>query len=379
MLSYAKHILAATAAEFAGYQGSPTAGSKTADLSTGEIRIEQPRWLADALLSGVRHAPLGYVDPQGIIGLRERYAALLGAQGFAVDAGQVLVTAGAKEAIFVALVASCDGEGTRLLFPRPGWPPYSMWAQSLGVPVQFYDPRDPGLVRRLEALFQQAPSSVLVINFPHNPTGVEIGGEVLAAILERARYHRVTVISDEVYRCFARANPVGSVLSRVQAGEGQLIHVDSLSKMLGVAGLRIGFLVADPATVKKFEVVRSSFGSCVSSVAQEIAQAILSHDQCHEWMAQIERVSRQTLSFVAERLRHHGYEVESAGALYLWVKDPLMADGQTTTQIALGGTAARVAPGHLFGCPGFFRLCSIRENAVLESVFPENQTSRKRD
>jgi aspartate/methionine/tyrosine aminotransferase len=368
--NYASRILAAASAEFAGYQGSPTAGSYAEDLSTGEIRITYPDWLTDVLASGVQSAPLGYVDPQGLVGLRKQYASFVNTQGYAVDERHVLVTSGAKEAVFVALLANCE-EGTPFLLPRPGWTPYLMWAQALGAPVHFYDPRGGDLVGRLEVLFRQAPSAVLILNSPHNPTGVEITGEDLSSILERAKRYQITVLSDEVYRSFAHGKPAASVLSRIQEGERQVVCVDSLSKMLGLAGLRIGFLLADPRTVKELEVVRSSFGSCVSSVSQSIAQALLSHDHCREWLEQIVRVSARTLSSVEVCLRRHGYHVESAGAVYLWVEEQALASGQSTTHIQVGGTPMKVTPGSLFGCPGFFRLCPLRERAVLASVFPD--------
>ena len=366
-MRYASRILAAASEEFAGYQGAPGASPGAVDLSTGEVQIAQPPWLRAAIAAGAHGAHLGYVDPQGTAALRRQYAAFLAGQGYAIAEEQVLVTAGAKEALWVALVAKSE-DGAPLLLPNPGWTPYFMWARGLGARVCFYDPRGEGLVGRLEVLFRQAPGAVMILNSPHNPTGVEISEEDLAAIVERARRYRVAVISDEVYRHFARAQAAGSILGRIQAGEGQLIHVDSLSKMLGVAGLRIGFLLADPATVKELEVVRSSFGSCVSSVAQAVALALLSHGECRHWIEEIGRASKQGLSSVGDGLARHGYEVESEGAMYLWVRDPLSASGRSTTQIELGGRAARVSPGRLYGCPGFFRVCPVRAEAVLASV-----------
>lgn len=372
-MNYAGRILAATSADFAGYQRSPGAFPGVVDLSMGEIQIAHPAWLRAAVAEGAQRAPLGYVDPRGIAGLRQQYVAFLGSQGYAVDERQVLVTAGAKEAIFVALITKSD-ERTTLLLPQPGWTPYFMWAKGLAMQVRFYDIRGAGLVERLEVLFRQAPSSVLVLNSPHNPTGVEVSRKDFDAIVERARHYGVVVISDEVYRHVARAQTPGSVLDHIQAGERQVIQVDSLSKMLGVAGLRIGFLLADPETVKALEAVRSSVGSCVSSVAQTIAQALLAHEACQHWIAEIKDVCRHHLSSMEEGLVQHGYDVESLGALYLWVRDQLRATGQHTTHIDLGGTPASVSPGHLFGCPGFFRVCPIREKAVLASVLPDATT-----
>lgn len=369
-MNYAGRILTAASADFAGYQRSPGDAPGAVDLSTGEIQIAHPAWVRTIVAEGAQRAPLGYVDPQGIAGLRQHYAAFLSNQGYAIDERQVLVTAGAKEAIFVALITQSN-ERTTLLLPQPGWTPYFMWAKGLAMQVRFYDIRGAGLVERLEALFQQAPSSVLLLNSPHNPTGVEISREDFDAIVERARHYGVVVISDEVYRHVARAEQPASILKHIQAGEQQVIQVDSLSKMLGMAGLRIGFLLADPETVKAFEVVRSSIGSCVSSVAQEIAQALLSYEACQSWIAEIKDVCRSHLSIMEASLVQHGYDVESLGALYLWVKDQVRAAGQNTTHIDLGGKAVSVSPGHLYGSPGFFRLCPLREKTILASVLPD--------
>lgn len=381
MHDYASRLLTAAETEFAGYQGSATVASPAVDLATGEIRLATPAWLEDTIASGAHAAPLGYVDPQGLLGLRKQYVAFLtNSAGYSFDERNVLVTYGAKEALFVALLAHA-GPGDAVLLPRPGWTQYFLWAQALGARPYFYDPRSRNLVEEVEALFAEARPAVLILNAPNNPTGAEISEQDMASLIERASTYQVAILSDEVYRHFALPGPAASVLGAIQAGSRRFLHIDSLSKMLGLAGLRIGFLLADAATVKRLEVIRSSHGSCVSSVTQAIAQAILSHKQCDEWIEQIVRVSRGNLSCVEECLGHHGYEVENRGAIYLWVRDPLSRTGQSTTQVSLGGTAARVSPGHLYGCPGYFRVCPLRERAVLSSVFPERADgmSRERD
>lgn len=374
MQDYASHILAAASAEFAGYQGSPTTASQAVDLSTGEIRIEHPLWLRDTIAEAARNACLGYVDPQGIAGLRARYASFLNGQGYHVDARQVLVTAGAKEAIWVALIAHL-GRGDAVLLPRPGWTPYFMWAEALGARSYYYDPCSSNLAEEIGGLIAQACPSVLVLNSPQNPTGSEFSQQDLASVVAQAKQHQVTIVSDEVYRYFALAHPAGSLLDHLQEGGGQFISIDSISKMLALAGVRIGFLLADAATVKKLEIIRSSFGSCVSSVSQSVAQALLQDDRTHGWLNQVAQVSGRTLSTVGAYLGRHGYQVESTGALYLWVQDPLAATGQYTTHITVeGGAAARVSPGHLYGSPGYFRVCPVRENTLLQAVFPGEQT-----
>ncbi|BAY48276.1 aspartate aminotransferase [Scytonema sp. HK-05] len=133
MNQYIDSILNSFQTNLNGYPTSvatDTSRTEVVDLSIGEIQLEQPDWLKELILASVKEAPLGYVDSLGLKSLRSAYASYLFKQGYSIDEEQILIASGAKEALWMAFLASLD-RGDTIVLPKPGWTPYYMWAQAL--------------------------------------------------------------------------------------------------------------------------------------------------------------------------------------------------------------------------------------------------------
>lgn len=368
MQNYASHIFTGvTGGDFRSYQKQAQPVAEAIDFSTGEIRLEEPDWLVDVLLNGARSAPLGYIDIQGLSELRSLYANYLHKQGYQLSEKNILVTTGAKEAIWLALLANLK-PGATLLLPRPGWPPYQMWGQAFEAVTVFYDLLPAAPAETLIAAMERYRPAVAVINFPHNPTGLEISQVELQRVLEVAAALNITLISDEVYRTFSLIEQPGTVLKAIGADMSGVIFVDSVTKMLGLAGLRVGFLVADPSTVKRLGIVRSSIASCVSSFAQAALVGLFQDQRCRQWMQLIIDKSHECKRSALHHLQEAGYEVESSGAIYIWARrKPIFEEEED--QIVMNGQILQVVSGRTFSTPSYFRLCPVRTSATLEIAF----------
>lgn len=182
---------------------------------------------------------LGYGTTHGDADLRELVAASTG-----VAAGQVLVTVGAIEAMFLLAQALC-GPGDRVLLATPCFPPARIVPEGLGahvdvVPMSFDDGYRLPLDRLAAAL---TPHTRLVsLASPQNPAGVRLTDDelraVLAAVEERAP--RAVVMVDETYRESTYGDD--PVPASVAALSPRLVTTSSLSKAHGAPGLRIGWL-----------------------------------------------------------------------------------------------------------------------------------------
>jgi len=368
MQDYTAHILRGVSGDFKSYQKQTHSGPETVDFATGEIRIDIPSWIREVLAIGTQSAPLGYCDIQGLLSLRTSYVQFLRKQGYELDEQHILITAGAKEALWLVLLSRI-ASGAKLLLPKTCWPPYRMWCQAFQALPAFYDPQDEQCAESLIAKLEEHRPSVLLLNFPHNPTGAEITQKKLQLVLDAAKALKVTIISDEVYRSFARHGDTGSVLTSICAGDTEAIAIDSASKMLGLAGLRIGFLVAHPSVIKQLCAVRSSIASCVSSLAQSALIALFQDQRFEQWTHTIVQQSSACLMQAEQILDEEGYEVKSKGAIYLWVKQkespyPLLND-----QIVLHDQIIQGVSGQTFGLPGYIRLCPVRSDATLLACF----------
>jgi aspartate/methionine/tyrosine aminotransferase len=183
---------------------------------------------------------LGYTEPQGHPLLREEIASLYET----VPPEGVLVFSGAEEAIFaLANVVAGNSPGGRAAVVWPAFQPLHEVARSAGAEVDLLELRhedgwslDPGALGGL-----LGPSTDLVVlNFPHNPTGAQPDRETFARAVSLAAGMGATALSDEVYRLLEH-DPADRLPAAVDLHEGA-VSLGVMSKSFGLAGLRIGWL-----------------------------------------------------------------------------------------------------------------------------------------
>ena len=211
----------------------------SSDMET--MRMDELLALADG---GARRLwedlSLGYTEPAGHPLLREEIASLYET----VPPEGVLVFSGAEEAIFaLANVAAGGRKGSRAAVVWPAYQSLHEVARSAGAEVDLLELRhedgwalDPGALGGL-----LGPSTDLVVlNFPHNPTGAQPDRETFAHAVSLAAGAGATVLSDEVYRLLEH-DPADRLPAAADLHEGAL-SLGVMSKSLGLAGLRIGWL-----------------------------------------------------------------------------------------------------------------------------------------
>lgn len=351
--TYADRLRAVLRAEAPEYTRSSNAEGAELDFSFGEARFT---WPDDVLASLV--APSGallrYQSPKGSPALR---AAVLAASPRArpdgLNADNVLITCGAKQALWLAFLTQVK-PGDRVLLPRPGWAPYAIWTRISGGEILWYDPAEgtaDGVIRDISA----GAADHVLINSPHNPTGVEYGQAVIDRIAAAAKDAGVRIISDEVYRCFAATG--GSFLPHVDPARSGVAVVDGLSKSAGAAGLRIGFLVAGRPTIEDATIVRGTVDSCPSGVSQACAQFLLS-DAARRFRDGVRALAHTTVRGLVKRLEAEAIPVASSGGMYVWVQG---GTGDGRVRLA-GGRVLRGSPGSGFGAGGYTRLCPVTDD-----------------
>ena len=202
---------------------------------------------------------LGYTETLGAPALRREIAGLY--EGLAAD--DVIAVVGASEALFVLFSALI----------RPGdhvvalWPAYqSLYdlARAHGAEVELVELRPEDDWRldldRIAAAMRQT-TRALVVNLPHNPTGMLPSAAELAELVALADQHGATLVCDEVYRGLeqdtANRLPAAAELSP------RAVSVGVLSKTYGLAGLRVGWLATlDRALLDAVSQVRDYTSLC---------------------------------------------------------------------------------------------------------------------
>ncbi len=333
------------------------AGSPALDLNIGEARFPLPeqvrRELAERLCAIERP---WYSSPQGEADLRAAYLDQVRRPETAAEV-DVIVTAGGKEAAWLAVSYALHVRGvSRAAVPRPGWEPYSLWLRAAACPITAYDPlllaADPGHLKEIARA--GAALGILIINYPHNPTGAWMDQDRYDQLLAIATELGIAVLSDEVYRAFAPA-PASALLAPA-FDPAKDTAVDSCSKWLAAAGLRVGFLIAGSRTVADLVLYRSSYASCTSVVTQRAAASLISGRTADAWLAAVRAQVADDRQAVADHLAEAGVKVESHGGIYLWCALPDSAD----LVAAESPDRAVLAEGAGFGAPNHVRICTAR-------------------
>ena len=222
------------------------AGRDIIFLSIGDPDFDTPPPIVDAVVESLRQGRTHYTAMSGILPLREAIAARhLKLTGHRVDAGAVVVTAGAQCGLFSAMLCLA-GPGDEVIVPEPMYVTYEAVvgvtaARLVQVPLRgengfHLDPDD-------LAAAVTPRSRVILLNFPHNPTGATLTAEELEAIADIAKRHDLWVISDEVYGTLNYDQPHRSIVALPGMAERTVV-VDSLSKSHAMTGWRLGWTIS---------------------------------------------------------------------------------------------------------------------------------------
>ena len=314
---------------------------------------------------------LGYTEPQGHPLLREEIAALYET----VAPEGVLVFSGAEEAIFALANVVAGGRPGE----RPGgraavvWPAYQSLhevARSAGAEVDLLELRhedgwalDPGALEGLVG-----PSTRLVVlNFPHNPTGAQPDGETFRHAVGVAQGMGATLLSDEVYRLLEH-DPADRLPAAADLHEGA-VSLGVMSKSFGLAGLRIGWLATRDLDLLSRVAAFKDYTTICNSAPSEVLALIALRAQ--------EEVLGRNLGIVLDNLPRADAFFEKWRGTFEWVRPRvgcigfprLLLDDVPAERFAaelVVEEGVMLLPGSVYGHPGnHFRFGFGRRN------FPE--------
>lgn len=241
-----------------------------------------------------------YAPPLGFEALREAIVADLGVGG-----AEALVTEGGVNALALVCRARCR-PGTTFVTTDPTWKWPCLFARQAGAEVVEIPIYDAACNYRLTPAALRATvdarTSVIYIVDPNNPLGICYTRDEIAAFAAIAKEVGALLVHDCTYRDFAD----GHHPALLEAPENAVVSL-SFSKWLGLAGLRIGALVAPAALLEEFaEQTTGVLGASV--IAQRAALAGLAVKP--EWMAQVRTTTRANNAMIREAtLRIPGFSV----------------------------------------------------------------------
>ena len=352
------------------------AGRDVISLSVGEPDFDTPPHVLAAAKAALDAGETRYTPVAGTMTLREA-AALHFARdlGITVPPSQVIVSAGGKQAIFHALLATLD-PGDEVLIPSPWWVSYPEIVRFAGAEVIDLPTKASGGFRitaqQLEAAITPR-SRWLLLNSPGNPTGATYPAEELRALGEvLARHPQVLVMSDDIYAPLRYgAGAHATLAAECPDLAGRVLTVSGVSKSHAMTGFRIGVSAGPEWLIKAMARLQSHSSGNPASISQAAAVAAFTgpQDFLTDWRERF-RARRDMVVSAINAIPGLSTPVPD-GAFYCMVDAaPLMArfgdDEALCLHLLEHGVA--VVPATAFGGRDGFRISFAADEARLSEA-----------
>ena len=360
-------------------EGRPVIG-----FGAGEPDFPTPDYIVEAAVSAAREPRFHRYTPAG--GLPELKKAIAEKtrrdSGYEVDASQILVTNGGKQAIYEAFAAMLD-PGDEVIVIAPYWTTYPESIKLAGgVPVFVVTDESTGYLASVEQLeaARTERTKVLVFVSPSNPTGAVYPRDQVRAIGRWANEHGLWVLTDEIYEHLVYGDAeFASLPVEVPEIADRTVIVNGVAKTYAMTGWRVGWIIGPKDIVKAASNLQSHATSNVANVSQAAAVAAVSGDLAavDEMKKAFDR-RRQTIVRMLNEI--DGVVCpEPEGAFYAYpsVKGVLGKKirgktPQTSTELAeliLEEAEVAVVPGEAFGTHGYLRLSyALSDEDLTEGV-----------
>ncbi|PWR75334.1 pyridoxal phosphate-dependent aminotransferase [Methanospirillum stamsii] len=335
------------------------------NMTLGQPDFDTPEHVKNAAIQAIHEGKTGYTFNAGLPELREAISEKFERENsLNYNPDQIIVTAGAGEALFIAMQSLVDS-GDRVLLTNPGFVSYEACIR-LAEGKPDYIPLTNDLHINQEILQEKISGArLLILNSPNNPTGAVESPENIRAIVETAMDAGVTVLSDEVYEHI--------IYDAVHKSAGtygdDIITVNAASKTYAMTGWRLGYLAGPDEYMEQCLKVHQYCQTCATSISQYAGLAAYTGDQSCVKTMQDEYKARRDI--LVSGLKEMGVKFPvPEGAFYVFA--PL--GKEITSKIMDAGVI--IVPGDAFGDAGAeyarFSYATSRQNiyAAIERMKP---------
>ena len=331
-------------------------------LTIGEPDFDTPENVKAAAAAALAANRTHYAPNQGTVSLRKAISEYETARGHRVTPEQVLVTVGACQALFTALLGILN-PGDEVIVPTPGFVLYESIIAVAGAKMVPLDIAKTGFQIEKEALDAALTekTKAIILNSPNNPTGVVLNRESLANVKEAVLGKPVFVITDNVYGQLS--DGICPDLSQDPALKEQVILCQSFSKPYAMTGWRVGYLTCPDYVMDRLLLLSAATITAVPTFVQDAAEAALKTDTTA--MADTYRKRRE---YVCSRLERMGLPFpKPEGAFYVFpnIEKFGISDEEFCVRMIREAKVAAV-PGSCFGGPGHIRLSCCCSDADLK-------------
>ncbi len=361
----------ATLAVDAKAKALKSAGIDVINLSAGEPDFDTPAYIKEAAKRAIDEGFTKYLATPGLLSLRKAICERIKIDyGFEYTPEEVLVTTGAKQAIFNFLLAVVN-KGDEVLILSPYWVSYpAMVKIAEGIPKIVPSSMDKKFEPDLSEIEKNITSKTvgIILNSPSNPTGLIYSDEFLSGIVELVRKYNLWVLSDDIYdKLRFDFKPPKNILSLAEDLRDRVFMVNGVSKTYAMTGWRIGWLIGPKEVIKVCSNIQGQSTSHATSFAQKGAETALTSFQ--DEVEKMCKVFAERAKLLCQLLKEiPGIEfIPPQGTFYLFAKVSAyfgkktpdgkeIKDSVSFSEYLLDSARVAVVPGIAFGNDEFVRI-----------------------
>jgi aspartate/methionine/tyrosine aminotransferase len=354
-------------------------GRDIIDLTLGQPDFPTPKKIGEAAIEAIKNGSASfYTQVGGLPALKiavQKYWKNF--YGYSIDTPQILVTAGAKFALYAYFMATID-PGDEVIIPAPYWVSYvDQVKMAQGTPV-IVEAKQENHFKVTVAQLEQARTAktkILLLNSPSNPTGMIYTKKELEEIGEWAVENDLLILADDIYhRLVYNGAEFTAISSLSTAIRQRTTIINGVSKTFAMTGWRIGVAVGDPEIIAAMTKIASQTTSNPTAVAQYAA--IEAFQGSGTAFDQMHRAFEERLNKIYNQLLEvPGFEVvKPNGAFYLFPKVTKamelkgFSDVTAFTTAVLEEAGVALVTGEGFGSPENVRLSYATSLENLEKA-----------
>lgn len=300
-------------------------GVKVYHLNIGQPDIETPEVALDALRN-FEDKVIAYSHSAGIPSYRKKLADYYKKHDIHITAEDIIVGAGASEAILFAFQSIMDPDD-EVIIPEPFYANYNGFAVNAGVKVKpIFSAIDSGFalppISDFEKSITDKTKAILICN-PNNPTGYLYSQEELETLRQLVLKYDLYLIADEVYREFCYDGRVHHSCMHLKGIEENVILIDSVSKRYSACGVRVGCMISKNKELMKTALKFAQARLSPPSLGQVVAEAAIGTPDAYFENVMNEYLQRRDLVVEAINKMPGAFCPQPKGAFYVVAKLPV--------------------------------------------------------
>ena len=348
------------------------AGKPVIHLGGGEPTYPAPQSAVDAIIQKANSRRIKYIPSSGTPELKQAILNYTATHyGHTYEPAHVLVSAGAKQALFNFLLAAVN-PGDEVVFPAPFWVSYPEMVKLAGGTPVVVKPTQGLRVSADELIKAVTPrTKAILINSPCNPAGHILDEACIQKIVQFAQQKQLFLVMDDIYHQLVYDGAKTPNPCAYAKDFSNLVLVNGVSKLYGLTGLRIGWTVCEnKELIAAMGRMQAQSTSCNSDISEAAATAALNGPQdCVADLRAVLEDNRNTLLAGLANIPHIHVE-KPQGTFYSFVDFSYYnPDSNALAAYLLDKALVAVVPGKAFGAEGYLRVsfCADKQ-AIVQGV-----------